>query len=158
MDIEISQDLDDPSKLVDTNTKIVMLAEMGRSQLGVDLDQWVKCITERRDGIYRHRLRENAETLKSLSVMLGWSNVPPREVLERSLNAERTLNQSEKEKLRARVDLLEDALQECKWDLLAYIQVMLPGEEPYSPAVREVQAKIDRIDAALRPQTVGTPE
>ena len=32
---------------------------------------------------------ESSSTVRSLATMLGWVNVPPREVLERSLNAER---------------------------------------------------------------------
>lgn len=32
-------------------------------------------------------LEESRKTIKSLAVMLGWANVPPREVLERTLGA-----------------------------------------------------------------------
>ncbi len=66
-----------------------------------------------------HEDYDAVSTVKSLAYMLGWENVPPREVLERSLNALKhrlAAAEKEAETWSNRAAFAEPALQACQVD------------------------------------------
>jgi chromosome segregation ATPase len=91
-------------------------------------------------------------TVRSLAVMLGWSNVPPRETLERSLRELRRQYETRIKNLYTALEGASKELDNCREDLLGLKDLLGIGEDASATgaaADAEWEAKISRVTTAV---------